>query len=167
MNQIPAVQIPPWRETDREDIRAILCLPATEGVLTILTVNMNTLADYSPETVTSVQGWVDQYKALEDKWNGVLEGGDVAGAYATEYEGLRPGAEVTREDMLKKADVLEWDTETQYKVRIAGGTSSSASLAGAIRDQMNLLIQKICTALSICQLMGDGGSIGNGLLLRS
>ena len=32
---------------------------------------------------------------------------------------------------------------------------------------MNLLANKICTALSICHLMENGGGIGNGLLLRS
>lgn len=170
MNQIPAVQIPPWRETDREDIRVILGLPATENMLTLLTSSMNGLADYSPATVASVQGWIDQWKALEDRWEGVLAGGDIAAAYATEYEGLRPGATVTREDMLSKADVLEWDVETQYKVKLSGGAAgTSGSLAGAIRDQMALLANKICTALSICHLMdgGMGGGAGNGLLLRS
>lgn len=168
MNQVPAVQIPPWRDTDREDIRIILGIPATEIALIHLTTAMNGLADYSPASVVSVQGWIDQWKALEDRWNEVLAGGDIAAAYATEYEGLRPGAEVTREDMLKKADVLEWDIETQYKVRLSGGAAgSSGSLAGAIRDQMNLLAHKICTALSICHLMEGGAGIGNGLLLRS
>ena len=170
MSYIPALQVPPWRPTDREDVRIILQLPATEGCLTLLTVNMNSVADFSPETVTSVQKWIDQWKALEAQWEEILAGGDVAGSYATEYEGLRPGAVVTREDMLNKADVLEWDTETQFKVKIGGSAGgSSASLAGSIRDQMNVLAQRICNALSICQLMdnGAGGGIGNGLLLRS
>lgn len=169
MSQVPAVLIPPWRDTDREDIRMILSIPLTVPALTTLTVNMNSVAEISPETVPTIQGWVDQWKAYDEQWNGVIAGGDVAAAYATSYEGLRPGAEVTRDDMLKKADVLEWDTETQYKIKVEGAAGSSGSLAGAIRDQMNLLAHKICTALAVCHLMdgGVGGGLGNGLLLRS
>ena len=71
--------------------------------------------------------------------------------------------------MLEQADVLKWNVDVQYKVKLSGGAAGSAgTLAGAIRDQMNLLAHKICTALSICHLMdGAGAGIGNGLLLRS
>lgn len=165
---VPAVQVPPWRDSDREDIRVILKLPATELTLTHLTIQMNSLADYSPATVSSVQSWVDQYKALEEQWAGIISSGDVAGAYATEYEGLRPGAEVSRDDMLDKADVLEWDVETQYKIKVKGVAGASGSLAGAISNQLNVLADKICTALAICEWMGGGGAhVGSGLLLRS
>jgi hypothetical protein len=164
---VPAVKVPPWRDLDREDIRIILGLPATQQILTVMTTNMNSLADFSPPTVTSVQTWIDQWKALDEQWSIIIASGDVAGSYATEYEGLRPGAVVTRDDMLSKADVLEWDTETQFKVKISGGSGSGSSLAGAIRDQMTALAHRICSALSICHLMDGGGSAGNGQLLRS
>lgn len=162
---IPAVKTPPWRETDREEIRSILEIQVTHHTLTIITSSMNGVADLSPPTVTSVQAWVDRWKELETEWNAILDSGDVQSQFATEYEGLRPGVEVAREDMLKKADVLEWDVQTQYGVKLKTGGGMGTTKAGAMRDQMAFLADRICRALTLQNLVGSG--YGAALLQRS
>ena len=162
---VPDVQTPPWRETDREDIRSILEIQVTHHTLTLITSSMNQLAGLSPQTVTSVQTWVDRWKELETEWNAILDSGDVQSQFATEYEGIRPGTEVAREDMLRKADVLEWDTETQYKVTVKTGGGMGTTKAGAMRDQMAFLADRINRALTLERLVGSG--YGAALLQRS
>lgn len=162
---VPAVKTPPWRETDREDIRSILEIQATQHTLMLITSSMASVADFSPPTVTSVQAWIDQWKELESQWSAILISGNVQASFATEYEGLKPGVEVSREDMLKKADVLEWDTETQFKVKLNTGGGSGTTQAGAMRDQMAFLADRICRALTLERLVGSGH--GAALLQRS
>ena len=162
---VPSVKTPPWRETDREDIRSILEIQVTHHTLTLITSSMNQLADLSPPTVTSVQTWIDRWNELEAEWNAILDSGDVQSQFATEYEGLRPGTDVAREDMLKKADVLEWDTDTQYKVTLKTGGGMGTTKAGAMRDQMAFLADRINRALTLERLVGSG--YGAALLQRS
>ena len=69
-------------------------MPVSLESLGIITRNMNTVADLSPSTVTSIEASLDEYKTLEDQRTEIQS--------TATWDGAAP---------IKKADVIEYDTE--------------------------------------------------------
>lgn len=151
---------PLWRTEaidDRELIRDFAGMAATEAALVVLTDNMNALARISPPTVAKVQGWIDEVVALEtDHADQVADRtahlGDVKS-----YEGLRPGLKPTRQELLKAAGPLNWDTESYLRVRFEAGDGAGGTASGQIAARIDDLKARIVRALNLeTNLAGDG-----------
>jgi len=155
-----------WRATttnDRELIRGYAGWPLSVSNLTELTAIMNRVAITSTAAVVQVQKWIDEIETLESDWADKVESGTAHLGNAASYEGPAPGSSLTRDDLKKRADVLEWDTSL-LRVRIdsggAGGTAG-AVLGGRLVDLKGRIFQ----TLGI-EPVGRGGS-GMAQLIRS
>jgi len=155
-----------WRTTtkdDRELIRGYAGWPLSVSNLTELTAILNRVAITSTAAVVQVQKWIDEIETLESDWADKVESGTAHLGNAASYEGPAPGSSLTRDDLKKRADVLEWDTSL-LRVRIdsggAGGTAG-AVLGGRLVDLKGRIFQ----TLGI-EPVGRGGS-GMAQLIRS
>lgn len=154
---------PLWRTEaidDRELIRDFAGMAATEAALVVLSDNMNGLARVSPPTVAKVQGWIDEVVALEaDHADQVADRtahlGDVKS-----YEGLRPGLKPTRQELLKAAGPLNWDTESYLRVRFEAGDGAGGTASGQIAARIDDLKARIVRALNL-----ETNLAGNGVLV--
>lgn len=151
-----------WRESDREAIRSYAAIPVTESGMQHLVSALNSVAALSPATVTQCRAWIDEADALEAAYAGKVAAGNAHLDSAKTYEGLRPGASPTREDMLRQVDVLQYDTETLYKVRITAGNGQTATANGASGARIADLQAKVLQAVGL----GDHLQ-STGVLLRS
>jgi len=121
----------PKTRDDRELIRAYSGQPAVERVLHDLTVTMNRMADISPAAVAQVQRWINEIETLEGDWSGQVAEGTAHYAGAIEYEGPLAGSVPDRADTLKRADVLEWDTDlSKVKYKLQQGSATQAGSMG-------------------------------------
>lgn len=160
--------IPPlnalWRASDREAIRSYAAIPVTESGLQALVSALNSVAVLSPVTVTQCRAWIDEATALETAYATKVAAGSAHLDSASTYEGLRPGVTPDREDMLRQVDVLQYDTETLYKVRITAGNGQTATANGASGARIADLQAKVLAAVGL----GDYGTSSTaGVLLRS
>jgi hypothetical protein len=147
---------PLWRTTPRDDrelIRGYSDQPAVQVVLHDLTVAMNRMADVSPAAVAQIQTWIDEVEDLEEQWAGYVADGTAAQLQASEYEGPIGGTAMTRDDMLKRADVLEWDTSAN-RVRISNGAGSGGTQASAISGRIGQLKARILKAMDLSPMAG-------------
>jgi hypothetical protein len=144
---------------DRELIRGYSEQPAVETVLHDLTVNMNRMATVSPAAITQIQTWIDEVEELEEQWAGYVADGTASQLSAAEYEGPINGTAVSRDDQLKRADVLEWDT-TANRVRIKSAAGGQGSQSAAIAGRIASLKGKVLQAMNLSRSAG-------AVLLRS
>ena len=151
-----------WRESDREAIRSYAAIPVTESGMQHLVSALNSVAALSPATVTQCRAWIDEADALEAAYAVKVAAGSAHLDSAKTYQGLRPGASPTREDMLRQVDVLQYDTETLYKVRITAGDGQTATANGASGARIADLQAKVLQAVGL----GDHLQ-STGVLLRS
>ena len=155
-----------WRATttdDRELIRGYAGWPLSVSNLTELTAIMNRVAITSTAAVVQVQKWIDEIETLESDWADKVESGTAHLGNAASYEGPAPGSSLTRDDLKKRADVLEWDTSLlQVKIDSGGaGGTAGAVLGGRLVDLKGRIFQ----TLGI-EPVGRGGS-GMAQLIRS
>jgi hypothetical protein len=144
---------------DRELIRGYSEQPAVEVVLHDLTVNMNRMATVSPAAITQIQTWIDEIEELDEQWSGFVADGTASQLSAAEYEGPINGTAVSRDDQLKRADVLEWDT-TANRVRIKSAAGGQGSQSAAIAGRIASLKGKVLQAMNLSRSAG-------AVLLRS
>ncbi len=149
----------PVDREDRELIRQYSKFPATESSLVSITEQMNAVAQYSPATVRKVQGWIDEIEDLEEQQAGAIADGTAFLGNVAEYEGLRPGYNPTRRDMVSKAEDLEWDVETLAKVRIRTGRAGGEGTAtGMQNSRIAELKARVLGALALTGPSGDWGT---------
>lgn len=130
---------------DRELIRQYADKPATEINLNRLTVAMNEIATVSTAAVVQIQGWIDEIQDLESAWASKIAAGTAHLSNVQSYEGPAPGVTIDRDSQLRKADVLEWDTDL-LKVKIqAGGAAGTegAVVAGRMADLKGRVLKAI------------------------
>ena len=155
-----------WRATttdDRELIRGYAGWPLSVSNLTELTAIMNRVAITSTAAVVQVQRWIDEIETLESDWADQVESGTAHLGNAASYEGPAPGSSLSRDDLKKRADVLEWDTSllrVKYESGGAGGTAG-AVLGGRLADLKGRIFQ----TLGIEPVSGAGS--GMAMLVRS
>jgi len=155
-----------WRvspKDDRELIRGYAGWPLSVSNLTELTAIMNRVAITSAAAVTQVQKWIDEIETLESDWADKVESGTAHLGNAASYEGPAPGKTLSRDDLKKKADVLEWDTSllrVKYESGGAGGTAG-AVLGGRLDDLKGRVLQTLGV-----EMASRGGS-GLAPLIRS
>lgn len=130
---------------DRELIRQYADKPATEINLYRLTVAMNEMATISAPAVVQIQGWIDEIEELEASWAGKIAAGTAHLANVQSYEGPAPGVTIDRDSQLKKADVLEWDTDLLKVKTTAGGAAGTegAVLAGRMAELKARVLKSI------------------------
>jgi hypothetical protein len=155
-----------WRvspKDDRELIRGYAGWPLSVSNLTELTAILNRVAITSTAAVVQVQKWIDEIETLESDWADQVESGTAHLGNAAKYEGPAPGSSPSRDDLKKKADVLEWDTSllrVKYESGGAGGTAGAA-LGGRLVDLKGRIFQ----TLGIEPVAGGGS--GMAMLVRS
>ena len=149
---------------DRELIRSYANWPVSAYNLTQLTSILNRAADTSAATVTQVQAWIDEIENLELDWSDKVADGSAHLGNVQSYEGPVPGANLTRDDLRKKADVLEWDTSL-LRVSYQSGSRPDATAGGTIASRIALLKGRILQTLGIKVSDRDDG--GQAQLLRS
>ena len=155
-----------WRITpkdDRELIRGYAGWPLSVSNLTELTAILNRVAITSTAAVVQVQKWIDEIENLEADYADQVESGKAHLGNAASYEGPDPGSSLSRDDLKKKADVLEWDTSllrVKYESGGAGGTAG-AVLGGRLADLKGRIFQ----TLGIQPVVGGGS--GMAVLVRS
>jgi hypothetical protein len=155
-----------WRITPRDDrelIRGYAGWPLSVTNLTELTAILNRVAITSTAAVTQVQRWIDEIENLEADYADQVESGKAHLNNAASYEGPTPGETLSRNDLKKKADVLEWDTSllrVKYESGGAGGTAG-AVLGGRLADLKGRIFQ----TLGIQPVSGSGS--GMAMLVRS
>jgi hypothetical protein len=137
-----------WRvspKDDRELIRGYAGWPLSVSNLTELTSILNRVAITSTAAVVQVQKWIDEIETLESDWADQVESGTAHLGNAAKYEGPAPGSSPSRDDLKKKADVLEWDTSllrVKYESGGAGGTAGAA-LGGRLVDLKGRIFQTL------------------------
>lgn len=155
-----------WRITPRDDrelIRGYAGWPLSVTNLTELTSILNRVAITSSAAVVQVQRWIDEIENLEADYADQVESGKAHLNNAASYEGPTPGKTLSRDDLKKKADVLEWDTSllrVKYESGGAGGTAG-AVLGGRLADLKGRIFQ----TLGIQPVVGGGS--GMAMLVRS
>jgi hypothetical protein len=155
-----------WRITPRDDrelIRGYAGWPLSVTNLTELTSILNRVAITSSAAVVQVQRWIDEIENLEADYADQVESGKAHLNNAASYEGPTPGKTLSRDDLKKKADVLEWDTSllrVKYESGGAGGTAG-AVLGG----RLVTLKGRIFQTLGIEPVSGAGS--GMATLIRS
>jgi hypothetical protein len=155
-----------WRITPRDDrelIRGYAGWPLSVTNLTELTSILNRVAITSTAAVVQVQRWIDEIENLEADYADQVESGKAHLNNAASYEGPTPGKTLSRDDLKKKADVLEWDTSllrVKYESGGAGGTAG-AVLGGRLADLKGRIFQ----TLGIQPVVGGGS--GMAMLVRS
>ena len=155
-----------WRITPRDDrelIRGYAGWPLSVTNLTELTSILNRVAITSSAAVLQVQRWIDEIENLEADYSEQVESGKAHLGNAASYEGPAPGSDLSRDDLKKKADVLEWDTSllrVKYESGGAGGTAG-AVLGARMADLKGRIFQ----TLGIQPVVGGGS--GMAMLVRS
>ena len=149
---------------DRELIRSYAAWPVSSYNLTQLTSILNRVADTSAATVTQVQAWIDEIENLEADWADKVADGTAHLGNVQSYEGPAPGANLTRDDIRKKADVLEWDTSL-LRVSYQSGGRPDATAGGTIAGRIAQLKSRILETCGIKASDRSGG--GQAQLLRS
>ena len=155
-----------WRvspKDDRELIRGYAGWPLSVSNLTELTSILNRVAITSSAAVVQVQKWIDEIENLEADYADQVESGKAHLGNAASYEGPAPGSSLSRDDLKKKADVLEWDTSlllVKYESGGAGGTAG-AVLGGRLESLKGRIFQ----TLGIEPVAGGGS--GMAMLVRS
>lgn len=158
-----------WRPTgsstrdDRELIRSYAGWPVSAYNLTQLTTVLNRAADTSAATVTQVQGWIDAIEDLEETWADQVADGTAHLGNAASYQGPAPGTTLSRDDIKKRADVLEWDTSL-LQVKYDSGNRADSTAGGVLAARMQQLKSRIFQTLGIKPFDGGGG---DAALLRS
>ncbi len=156
---------PLWRTTPRDDrelIRGYAGWPVSAYNLTQLTSILNRAADTSAATITQVQAWIDEVETLEQSWADQIDDGTAHLGNVQSYQGPAPGRTLTREDLKKRADVLEWDTSL-LQVRYEAGSRSDSTAGGVLAARIAQLKGRILQTLGIAG-MSDAGQAA---LLRS
>jgi hypothetical protein len=150
-----------WRDTDLDSIRDYAGLSVEFGALNDLITRLNTVADLQAGTVTRCQAWIDEIDTLETDYADQVDAGTAHLGNAKVYEGLRPGLEgLALSDLEKRADVLEYDTETYAKVRIESGTDQLGTATGARFARIGDLKGRVLRAVGVQpRLMGGGGLV--------
>lgn len=138
---------------DRELIRQYSNQPAVQVVLHDLTVTMNRMAEIAPASVAQIQTWIDEIETLEAQWAAEVAAGTAHYSQAQEYEGPLPGTALTRDDLLKRADVLEWDTNLN-RVRIVAGAGGGGTAAGATGQRIGELKARVLKAMDLSPQYG-------------
>ena len=171
MSNAPIPTLDPlWRPNDastvddRELIRGYALWPISRYNLTSLTATMNRAADASPAAVRQCQEWIDEIESLSDDWAGRIADNVAHLGNAESYEGILPGTTISRQDQLKKADVLEWDTNL-LKVKVTTGKRSDATSSGVTAARIETLKNRVLQSLGVKPY--DGGSGGSARLIRS
>ena len=144
----------PNTRDDRELIRQYSNQPAVEIVLHDLTVTMNCMATISPAAVAQIQTWINEIVTLETSWAAQVTAGTAHYAQAIEYEGPIPGATITRDDMVQKADVMGWDTDL-LKVKYKAGAAGNATQAGSIGQRITDLRSRVLASLDLLPRSGQ------------
>lgn len=151
-----------WRTTpidDRDAIRSYADAPATEVNLHRLTVAMNLMAEASPAAVARCKSWISEIEDLETIWADKVVSGTAHLGNAEEYEGPVPGTTPTRDQQLRRADVVEWDTNL-LRVRYRSG--SGAGTEGAVlAARVQELKHKVLIAV------GFDGATAGARIIRS
>lgn len=153
----------PQARDDRELIRYYAGWPTSQYNLQQLTSVLNRVADTSAATVARVQAWINEIEDLEETWADQVADGTAHLGNVSSYEGPLPGTTLTRDDLRKKADVLEWDT-TLLRVKYDTGGRSDATAGATIANRMAQLKQRIFQTLGIKP--NDGGP-GDAYVVRS
>lgn len=164
---IPTVN-PLWRpnatgpapndRNDRELIRQYADFPASESGLVSITEQMNMVATASPAAVAKIQSWIDEIEELEADHALKVADGTAFLGNVQEYEGLRPGYSPTRQELLKKADVAEWDVESLARVKIKTGQGGGIGTAtGMIYDRIAALKDRVLKALVLGEAESPSG----------
>lgn len=154
-----------WRTTPRDDrelIRGYAGWPVSAYNLTQLTSILNRVADTSTATVTQVQAWIDQVEDLEQSWADQIDDGTAHLGNVASYQGPAPGTTLSRDDIKKRADVLEWDTSL-LQVKYEAGARPDSTAGGVLAARIGQLKARILQTLGI--QAADGG--GQAMLLRS
>lgn len=151
-----------WRTTpidDRDAIRSYADAPATEVNLHRLTVAMNLMAEASPAAVARCKSWISEIEDLETIWADKVVSGTAHLGNAEEYEGPVPGTTPTRDQQLKRADVVEWDTNL-LRVRYRSG-SGAGTEGGVLAARVQELKHKVLIAV------GFDGATAGARIIRS
>jgi len=149
----------PMDRDDRDLVRQYAELPATSLVSQIITLQMNNTADLWPGAVARIQSWIDEIEDLEADYSGKVADGTAFLGNVDEYEGLRPGYSPSRQELLKKADIAEWDVETLARVRIKTGRSGGIGTAtGVMNDRIQDLKGRVLAALDLNGTISIDGS---------
>ena len=154
-----------WRTTPRDDRELIRCYagwPISSYNLTQLTTILNRAADTSAATVTQVQGWIDQVEDLEETWADQVADGTAHLGNVASYQGPAPGTTLSRDDIKKRADVLEWDTSL-LQVKYEAGSRPDSTAGGVLSARIAQLKGRILQTLGIAG-MSDAGQ---ATLMRS
>ena len=151
---------PLWRTTpdDRELIREYANFPGSEAGMTMLTVQLNSLASVTPSTVARVKGWIDEIQQLEQDVADQVADRTAHLGDVKSYEGLRPGLKPTKDDTLTKAGPLEWDTQSLMRVRFEAGDGPGGTASGQTQGRIADLKGRILTALSLSAVVADPGT---------
>lgn len=140
--------IAPWRSGDRELIRGYAGWPVSGYNLTQLTATMNRVADTSTDAVTQIQAWIDEAENLQQDWADKVSDGTAHLGNVQSYKGPAPGATLTRDQQLKRADVLEWDTSL-LNVEYQAGTRSDSTAGGVLHARVAELKARVIQAIGI------------------
>lgn len=138
----------PQERDDRELVRQYLGWPASESSLEAITTAMNGVAAVSVAAVAKVQAWINEVEDLETGYAEQVASGTAHLQNAQEYEGPLPGATISRDQQLKKADVLEWDTSL-LKVKVASGGTALSTATGVLQDRIQQLKSRVIAALGL------------------
>jgi hypothetical protein len=153
---------------DLERIRTYIGWPGTQGSLTELIQQLNTVADLRPAMVTQVQAWVDEVADLEETQADAVAAGTAHLGNAEEYEGPIPGTSPTRDQQLSQAEGLQWDTSLlKARYRFGTGSGMAATAQGQRDSRIELLINRIAAALNVRRMVAPGAMSGSAPLLRS
>jgi len=141
---------------DRELIRGYAGWPIANHNQIQLTVAMNRAADTSAATVRKVQAWIDEVEELELTWADQVADGTAHLGNVQSYQGPTPGTTLSRDDLKKRADVLEWDTSL-LQVRYESGTRADATAGGVLAGRIAQLKARILQTLGLEAFDGAGG----------
>jgi hypothetical protein len=143
---------PLWRAADPDDrdlIREYAGITVSHTAMAMVTDLMNGLATVSPSTVPRLQGWIDEIIILETDQADLIADRTAHLGEVKVYEGLRPGATPSRDDMVFEAGPLKFDTQALYKVRIETGTGVGSTAAGQTNLRIADLKARILTAIGL------------------
>lgn len=162
---------PLWRpngNSDTEDLELISTFmgwSGSEASVITLVQQMNSVASYFPAKVLRIQAWLDEIVTLEETQADEVDAGTAHLSSAEEYEGPIPGTTPSRAQQMKRADDIEWDTDL-LKARYKFGGGVRASAQGQRDERINVLLERIATALNI-RRMAPLPALGAGMLMRS
>jgi hypothetical protein len=143
---------------DRELIRSYLGWPIANHNLIQISVAMNRAADTSPATVRKVQAWLDEAEELELTWADQVSDGTAHLGNVQSYQGPAPGTTLTRDDIKRKADVLEWDTSL-LQVKFEAGGRADSTAGGVLAARIAQLRGRILQTLGLEPASPTGGGM--------